>query len=280
VIRGRDDQGNDLVIARDYIAHGLRARAADLVTRELGPETAIEAARKLQQEVTAERFTRLDRSILRDATDGRLELAAKPIRDSVWHATRMRRLRTLERMGLAEENTPGHWQIDAELEARLRRMGERGDIIKTIHRELAAAGVSRAPGTYLIFDPARGDQRLIGRVVGEGFSDELSERRYVVIDDVDGERTTRRSVSFPPVKSRLFGAPSLSSDLAQPSRGRSIAPSQKLRPARAASIATSCTIRSTAGRRGCFCRVPCAPARSDAAGRNDGEAPQWSLEGW
>jgi hypothetical protein len=89
-------------------------------------------------------------------------------------------------MGLAEENKPGHWQIDAELEAKLRRMGERGDIIKTMHRELAAAGVSRAAGNYAILDPERAGQRLVGRVVGEGFSDELSERRYVVLDGVDG----------------------------------------------------------------------------------------------
>ncbi|WP_024512898.1 relaxase/mobilization nuclease RlxS [Bradyrhizobium sp. ARR65] len=186
VIRGKDDEGHDLVIARDYIAHGLRARAADLVTRELGPETEIEAARKLQQEVTAERFTRLDRLILRDAPEGRLELSAKPAKEPAWHATRMGRLRTLERMGLAQEESPGRWRIDAELEGKLRRMGERGDIIKTMHRELAAAGVSRPAGSYTIFDPERGDQRLIGRVVGEGFSDELSEHRYVVIDGIDG----------------------------------------------------------------------------------------------
>ena len=39
VIRGRDDKGKDLVMARDYIAHGVRARAQALVTLELGPET-------------------------------------------------------------------------------------------------------------------------------------------------------------------------------------------------------------------------------------------------
>jgi hypothetical protein len=65
-------------------------------------------------------------------------------------------------------------------------MGERGDIIKTMHRELNAAGLSRAVGSYTTFDPERASQRLIGRVVGEGFSDELSERRYVVIDGIDG----------------------------------------------------------------------------------------------
>jgi hypothetical protein len=65
-------------------------------------------------------------------------------------------------------------------------MGERGDIIKTMHREIAAAGIARAAGDYAIFDPQRGDRRLVGRVVGDGFADELSERRYVVIDGVDG----------------------------------------------------------------------------------------------
>ncbi|MCK1515610.1 relaxase/mobilization nuclease and DUF3363 domain-containing protein [Bradyrhizobium sp. 190] len=186
VLRGKGDDGQDLIIARDYIAHGLRARAADLITRELGPETEIEAARKLQQEVTAERFTRLDRAILRDGLNGVVELSARPKGDPVWKTARMGRLRTLERMGLAEEASPGRWRIDAGLEAKLRRMGERGDIIKTMHRELAAAGIARAAGSYTIFDPGQGSQRLVGRVVGEGFSDELRERRYVVLDGIDG----------------------------------------------------------------------------------------------
>lgn len=186
ILRGKDDKGQDLVIARDYIAHGLRARATDLITRELGPETEIEIARKLQQEVTAERFTRLDRAIKRDAPDGALELSAMPARDPVWQAARMGRLRALERMGLAEETAPGQWRIDAGLEAKLRRMGERGDIIKTMHRELAAAGLARAAGGYTIFDPGQNSQRLVGRVVGEGFADELSERRYIVLDCLDG----------------------------------------------------------------------------------------------
>ncbi|MCK1641240.1 relaxase/mobilization nuclease and DUF3363 domain-containing protein [Bradyrhizobium sp. 157] len=186
VLRGMQEDGKDLVIARDYIAHGLRARAADLVTRELGPETEIEAARKLQQEVAAERLTRLDRAILRDAREGGLDLSVQPTGEPAWHSARMGRLRTLERMGLAEEESPGHWRVDTELETKLRRMGERGDIIKTMHSELAAAGVTRTAGSYAIFDPDQSGQRLVGRVVGEGFSDELRERRYVVIDGIDG----------------------------------------------------------------------------------------------
>src|SRR6202040_1212727 len=34
IVRGKADDGRDLVIARDYISHGMRARAAHLVTLE------------------------------------------------------------------------------------------------------------------------------------------------------------------------------------------------------------------------------------------------------
>ncbi|WP_256375373.1 relaxase/mobilization nuclease domain-containing protein [Bradyrhizobium sp. WSM3983] len=209
VLRGKDGEGNDLVIARDYIAHGFRTRAAELITRELGPETEIEVARKLPQEITAERLTRLDRSILRDAPDGVLELRALSGREPAWQTARIGRLRTLERMGLAEESEPGRWRIAAELEPKLRRMGERGDIIKTMHREMAAAGIARAAGDYAIFDPERGVHRLVGRVVGEGFADELTERRYVVIDGVDGrthyaELGTLGANEEPPVRNTIL----------------------------------------------------------------------------
>ncbi|UWU66134.1 relaxase/mobilization nuclease RlxS [Bradyrhizobium sp. NC92] len=209
VLRGKDGEGNDLVIARDYIAHGFRSRAAELITRELGPETEIEVARKLQQEITAERLTRLDRSILRDAGDGVLELGALSGREPAWQTARIGRLRTLERMGLAEEAEPGRWQIDPELEPKLRRMGERGDIIKTMHREMAAAGVRRAASDYAIFEPEGGARRLVGRVIGEGFADELTERRYVVIDGVDGrthyaEIGTLRANEEAPVRNTIL----------------------------------------------------------------------------
>ena len=38
---GKGDDGRDLVIARDYISHGLRARAAHLATIELRASLSI-----------------------------------------------------------------------------------------------------------------------------------------------------------------------------------------------------------------------------------------------
>ncbi|MGQ7454076.1 hypothetical protein ACTGXK_11675, partial [Streptococcus suis] len=37
LIRGRADDGRDLVISRDYISRGFRSRAEERVTLELGP---------------------------------------------------------------------------------------------------------------------------------------------------------------------------------------------------------------------------------------------------
>ncbi|WP_308163726.1 relaxase/mobilization nuclease RlxS [Bradyrhizobium sp. SRL28] len=185
VVRGKDDRGSDLVIARDYIAHGMRARASELITRELGPESELDHLRKLEREVGAERFTRLDRAILRDTRDGILALSAKLERDPRRHAMRMGRLRALERLGLAEETAPGTWRIAGDIEPTLRRMGERGDIIKTMHRDLRGAGLNRAAADQAIFDPKVGN-RIVGRLVAEGFSDELRERRYAIVDGIDG----------------------------------------------------------------------------------------------
>ena len=85
VIRGRDDQGKDLVMARDYIAHGVRARAQSLVTLELGPESELERLQKLFNEVGQERLTRLDRSLMARAKDGILVVTSEQEQDPVQH---------------------------------------------------------------------------------------------------------------------------------------------------------------------------------------------------
>ena len=74
VVRGHDDLCNDLIIAQDYVTDGMRLRAQQLVTRELGPETDLELRTKLQAEVSADRFTRIDRAMLAEANDQFLDL--------------------------------------------------------------------------------------------------------------------------------------------------------------------------------------------------------------
>ncbi len=66
VVRGKDDRGEDLVIAREYIAHGMRERAAEIVSLDLRPRTDREIENRLRQEIDQERLTSIDRELLRD----------------------------------------------------------------------------------------------------------------------------------------------------------------------------------------------------------------------
>ena len=186
IVRGRDENGQDLVMARDYISHGIRARAQDLVTLELGPETELERLAKLGNEVGQERLTRLDRSLLVRAKDNVLVLTARDEVEATRHTMRVGRLRTLERMGLAAEKQAGVWALDPEIEIKLRRLGDRADKFKMMQRALTEAGVERTPGSYAVFDRGTRRHALTGKVIGVGMIDEITDRTWTVIDGVDG----------------------------------------------------------------------------------------------
>ncbi len=183
IVRGKTDDGRDLVIARDYISHGLRERAAELVSLDLGPRTDIEIESRLRREVEQERLTALDRRFLKEMGAGRVVAAGS--HDPFWQTLRAGRLQTLGRLGLADEIEPGQWRLADGFDDTLRRMGERGDIIRTLQRAMTERGAARALSDYAIFDPAQG-RGLTGRVIERGLSDELNDRHYLVIDATDG----------------------------------------------------------------------------------------------
>ena len=188
LVRGRADDGADLVISRDYIASGLRARAGDLVTRELGPRSELEVRRGLEAEVTAERWTRLDRSLAREAGRAEGVVDLRPERDAgadPLREVRIGRMRTLERLGLAEPAGPARWVLAPDAEQRLRALGERGDIIKRLHKTLTKDGATRAPSSWALEGESHGEP-IIGRLIARGLDDELRGTAFAVVDGIDG----------------------------------------------------------------------------------------------
>ncbi|BCG97254.1 MULTISPECIES: relaxase/mobilization nuclease RlxS [unclassified Mesorhizobium] len=186
IVRGKDDRGENLVIAREYISSGIRERAAEVVSLDLGPRTDREIEQRLRQEMEQERFTSIDRQLLRMRDEDRL--VSTDGRDAFRQALHQGRLRKLERMGLAEEVDPVRWRLDDELEATLRRTGERGDIIKTMHRELTGKGLARSAAGYLVHDRREEPSTpVVGRLVARGLADEINDRHYLIVDGVDGK---------------------------------------------------------------------------------------------
>lgn len=182
MLRGRDDKGHDLIIARDYITTGMRERAAELISLDLGPCTDREIENRLRNEVEQERLTSIDRRLMREMDENGIVSAID--RNAFQQTLRAGRLKKLARLGLAEELRPGGWQLEEGLEDTLRRMGERGDIIKTLHREMAGRDIARSPADYVIHDPT--EKPVTGRVMARGLSDEINDRHYLIVDGVDG----------------------------------------------------------------------------------------------
>ena len=192
LVRGVTDDGKTLNIAGDYIAHGIRERASEIVTRELGRQTELEVTKQLEREVDADRFTRLDRMLIaeqqgKEFTDLRPD---QDMRDTFRQnrALLIERARKLERMGLATEIETGHWIVSPKAEPMLRELGERGDIIKTMHRALEREGLAedRHPARYVLHRE-NATERIVGRVLDKGLGgDEMGERVRLVIDGVDG----------------------------------------------------------------------------------------------
>jgi type IV secretory pathway VirD2 relaxase len=183
MLRGRDDRGENLVIAREYISHGLRERAAQLVTLDLGPRTDHEIQQRLRRDVGEERLTALDRQLLKNANEQGIVTANAA--DPLQQALRAGRLQKLAKLGLAEELGGGRWRLAAVTESALRRMGERGDIVRTMQRELSARKLDRSLTDRVIHEPGATGP-IIGRVVVRGLSDELRDRHYLIVDGVDG----------------------------------------------------------------------------------------------
>ena len=107
IVRGVLEGGGVLNIAGDYIAHGIRYRASELVTLELGHQSELELQAKLKTEVEAERWTRLDKMLATEQAErGLIDLRPGEGATYVFRENRgvmIGRVKFLEPYGLSSE---------------------------------------------------------------------------------------------------------------------------------------------------------------------------------
>ena len=175
LVRGRRADGRDLVIPRDYMGYGFRARAQEVAQERLGDLSRVDAERRVWKETQADRFTGLDRRLLAAAdADGMVDDGAGGT--GAWAALSRGRLRHLEELGLAMR-AGRRYRLDPEMEMRLRTLQARRDIIRTMNqRRLEGAREVRLLGR----------EKVAGVVVKTGFHDEAGVAAFVVVRDVQG----------------------------------------------------------------------------------------------
>ena len=185
VLRGIDDRGQELRIARDYLRQGMSFRAAKIVQLDLGPPDKSDPRHLLFAEVQKPAPTALETRLttLADA-HGNLVLAGRGF-DSFHHSLLAARLQTLKAFGLAEELRGGRWQLLAHACPTLEVLADRGARLGVLQREITRHALVRTARERAIFDPlSAGRGTLVGCMLGQGRGKD--GRNFLVVDGHDG----------------------------------------------------------------------------------------------
>ena len=198
VLRGKDN----LQIAPDLIRNGMRKIAEELATERLGYKSELEIQKSKEKEIDARQFTGIDRDIQRRqvagpghvpgatlpgaapaltyVTEDRLTPDARHP-DFVSQRLRIRRLKTLEKMGVAEKVGAMTWALDTGWDKALKDL-------QVLQRRTAMVAQGRAlltdPRCPPVVTKVQPGDLLVGRVLGTGL-DEQYDRSYLLIEGTD-----------------------------------------------------------------------------------------------
>lgn len=172
---GRRANGRDLVIPRDYVAYGFRARAQEAAQERLGDLSRLDAERRVWRETQRDGFTSFDRRLLA-SMDGEGMVADAVGGRNAWAALTRGRLAHLESLGLAERQGR-RFRLADDLEGSLRRLQVSKDVIRTLNERRLETG-----RTAEVFR----EGRAAGQVTKAGYHDELGTSPFVVLKDAKG----------------------------------------------------------------------------------------------
>jgi hypothetical protein len=149
IIRGVDVHGAQVRMERDYVARGLRHRAAELATQELGPRPEWSRTDQMTREASLERYTSLDAALERRAVDGIVKPSPRGKRDPHLETALKKRLEVLRTLGLAVRERGGVWKLSPTLRGRLDEMQRRADALRAV-----GAAVEGDPARWHVIDRA------------------------------------------------------------------------------------------------------------------------------
>lgn len=135
ILRGKRDNGRDLIIPPDYVKHGFRSAARDVATERLGPRTRDDERLALSREVRAHRPTRLDQWIADQLPDnGVMRLANLSGRSPEQSDALKARAQELRRLGLAHEVKRNVFRFEPGWRDGLKAMELHLDVRKALMR--------------------------------------------------------------------------------------------------------------------------------------------------
>jgi len=206
LIRGRAEDGRDLVLPRQYVAEGIRKRAGEVATQLLGERTAGEVKNALTKDISAERWTGLDNAIERfvQPSQEKLHLDLRKVTLSRYATITpeliAKRLEFISQLGLAERLSPprgvfpkrqGTWSVSPNFKEKLFELGARNDIIKYLYAALGDEAAKLAPQVQQLQSRQVGHEAapatVRGIVAAKGTVSELTDEQFLAVRDASGK---------------------------------------------------------------------------------------------
>lgn len=186
LLRGCDRKGEPLEIPRGYLQHGLRRRAAEIVSAMLGPDELCHLKARLQADLHHPGLTFLDEALVARSEQGLLQPMPRPGDDS---ARERLRLRQLQHMGLAQMRPTGAWQIRPDMMAVLKQLSLQRRRIALLCGIASSQGRLLVPGRCKVMAFGQGQSRgLTGSLLAAG-RDPGQHKAYLILDAGDGDLT-------------------------------------------------------------------------------------------
>lgn len=188
IVRGVNDRGEDLVIGQDYVKEGFRRRAQEVATELLGERSLEEIQKSQEREVEALRVTSLDRFMEKQMGQERtLDVRAKTnFGKSLFYEGLIKgRLRFLAASGLAVEQPPGVYALKEDYQDDLRAIAQKNEAVKRLYPKIQDQARLDDLSVYAIKDGQ--GPTVTGRIVDKGIMDELYDRKYVVVEDMEAK---------------------------------------------------------------------------------------------
>jgi len=183
VVRGVDKSGDDLRIDGRYLGEGMRWRAQEILTRELGRRSELDVAMERSLDVGRETFTDIDRAIAdHSSPDGKVTLPTLLAAPAGEGQACLERLQVLEEMQLARKDSAGVWQLAEGWKGFLIRRGEDLDAQARL-RPLVGDEAAR----YQVLRQENPVPMSEGVVIGKGLHNELTGEIFVAIRTTDGK---------------------------------------------------------------------------------------------
>ena len=187
VLRGVDQDGEELRINKEYFTQGFRQRSIQEATQKLGLRLERDILLNRDQAIRAMHITEIDREITRKLTKDNFINLTLPQSDFMYKQELQLkgRLMFFEEIGLAKKFNAASWHVDPNFMDYLKFIQTQQDIVKTKNRHSKDMLNPNLP--VIVNKLEKIGDTIIGMVIGMGLSESPGEPRYMLIEGIDNK---------------------------------------------------------------------------------------------